>query len=363
MTSPRANRRPVFYWQAVLILLPVVVLASVGLVSLRQDKLLAEQEAREQAQAIAGPLAHECGTHLKTGIEEFAEASWRQEQATGLIAGTLGTAPGQDAAEEIRNAQTIVARWQQEHPAVQLSRLPRSRCYFREGALFDPRQYHRVPEPPEWFVRLSPEQTAKWAEAQNGGARGDLSAARSALEAIAHTRLDDSLRANAELRLLLTEPEPSDPSDRVHAILELAHKYPGVQTEAGLPLSGIACYHAIGLAPAGAAFNPILDGFVFHMQNAPSILTGKLLDEIESRVQSEDTRVQERVLAIKSVWAAQERARELIRRVSPAQLTKPGVVELSSESGRFLGFCGPSVRVSTNLSLARETARRRFIPP
>ena len=111
MTHRRLNRKPTFLWQAALILLPVVVLAVLGFLSLRQDRLLAEQEAREQAQAIAGPLAQECGTRLKIDIEEFAEASWRHEQLTGLIAGTLSPVPGQDAAEEIRTAQTIVARW------------------------------------------------------------------------------------------------------------------------------------------------------------------------------------------------------------------------------------------------------------
>ena len=55
MTRPRAERKPTFFWHALLILLPLVVLAALGFFSLRQDKLLAEQEARERAEAIAGP--------------------------------------------------------------------------------------------------------------------------------------------------------------------------------------------------------------------------------------------------------------------------------------------------------------------
>src|SRR5207249_1370239 len=57
MTRPHPNRKPRFLWQAVLIVLPVFILAAVGLSSLRQDKLLAEQEARERAQQIADELA------------------------------------------------------------------------------------------------------------------------------------------------------------------------------------------------------------------------------------------------------------------------------------------------------------------
>src|SRR5438034_1098606 len=135
---PRASRKPTFFWQAVLIVLPVAVLAALGLVSLRQDKLLAEQEAREQAQAIAWTLALECGARLNSDIEEFAQASRRQEQVIGVTAGTLRPGPGQDAAELIRSGQAVAARWQRVNPGVQLSALPQARCLVRDGVLIDP---------------------------------------------------------------------------------------------------------------------------------------------------------------------------------------------------------------------------------
>jgi signal transduction histidine kinase len=57
---------PGFFWRGVLILLPVALLAGVGIYSLRQDRLLAELEARERCQgpadkdarAIAAALQH-----------------------------------------------------------------------------------------------------------------------------------------------------------------------------------------------------------------------------------------------------------------------------------------------------------------
>src|SRR5712691_6660634 len=51
------GRRPTFLWQGLLILLPVLVLATVGFFSLRQDKTLAQHDAAEKAQAIADELA------------------------------------------------------------------------------------------------------------------------------------------------------------------------------------------------------------------------------------------------------------------------------------------------------------------
>ena len=56
MAGPVTQRRPTFFWQAALILLPVAVLAVMGWYSLRQDKILAEHDAKERAQTIADDL-------------------------------------------------------------------------------------------------------------------------------------------------------------------------------------------------------------------------------------------------------------------------------------------------------------------
>ena len=56
MARSRPNRKPTFVWQALLIVLPVAVLAAVGVFSLRQDKILAQHDATERAQSIADDL-------------------------------------------------------------------------------------------------------------------------------------------------------------------------------------------------------------------------------------------------------------------------------------------------------------------
>src|ERR1043166_6721682 len=57
-------KKPTFLWQALLIVLPVLVLAAVGFVSLRQDKILAHPEAPARAQAIADALIPKLGEEL-----------------------------------------------------------------------------------------------------------------------------------------------------------------------------------------------------------------------------------------------------------------------------------------------------------
>ena len=52
-------KEPKFFWRGVMILAPVLVLTGLGLYSLKQDRLLAEAQARERAQELAEQFANE----------------------------------------------------------------------------------------------------------------------------------------------------------------------------------------------------------------------------------------------------------------------------------------------------------------
>src|SRR5881394_1546421 len=58
MGSASATRKskPAFLWQALLIVLPVTALALFGCFSIRQDRILAQHEAADRAQAFADDL-------------------------------------------------------------------------------------------------------------------------------------------------------------------------------------------------------------------------------------------------------------------------------------------------------------------
>src|SRR5689334_12792930 len=60
MGGRKPHRKRLFIWQAAFILLPVVVLALVGLSFLRQDRVLARREAEQRAQEIADDLLPKC---------------------------------------------------------------------------------------------------------------------------------------------------------------------------------------------------------------------------------------------------------------------------------------------------------------
>jgi hypothetical protein len=70
MTPFAPKLKPSFFWQGILITLPVLVLAGLGLVSLRQDKALARHEAEQRAQAIGDELLPKCWTALTNQTAE-----------------------------------------------------------------------------------------------------------------------------------------------------------------------------------------------------------------------------------------------------------------------------------------------------
>jgi uncharacterized membrane protein YjgN (DUF898 family) len=59
MTSLRPARKPVFLWQAGLILLPVVIMAAVAITAIIRNRADVEREARRQAEEVARQYSKE----------------------------------------------------------------------------------------------------------------------------------------------------------------------------------------------------------------------------------------------------------------------------------------------------------------
>lgn len=87
MNRPGSSHPPSFARQGVLILLPVVLLAAAGFISLRQDRSLAQHEAREKAQAYADELAGALWSRLidKAGIDQFKDHTFRLDAHGRLL--------------------------------------------------------------------------------------------------------------------------------------------------------------------------------------------------------------------------------------------------------------------------------------
>ena len=82
MARSGSHINPRFVWQPILIVLPVLILAGIGVISVRQDKALARQEAAEQAQVLADELLERVGVELAS----TNPGPWVESQAFQLSA-------------------------------------------------------------------------------------------------------------------------------------------------------------------------------------------------------------------------------------------------------------------------------------
>lgn len=80
--------KPRSFWQGMLIVLPVIVLAGAGFVSLRQDQALARREAQEKAQDYADQIAETLWHALTdpTRLVEFSNHTFRINSSRQIIA-------------------------------------------------------------------------------------------------------------------------------------------------------------------------------------------------------------------------------------------------------------------------------------
>src|SRR5258708_35716855 len=76
MISRSHRPAPSFFWQGLLIVLPVGLLAGLGLLSLRQDQRLATEEARQRARDIVEQLSTGLGRRVAQQFEEEFAARW-----------------------------------------------------------------------------------------------------------------------------------------------------------------------------------------------------------------------------------------------------------------------------------------------
>ena len=281
MEPRRSKRKPTFFWQGLLIVLPVVVLAALGGVSLRQDRLLAQHEAAERAQAIVDDLLPKIEAELSAGPD------------TG----------------------------------------PASEPVFRvdaSGRLVEPPPYAPVPVPQALDPgALNAEQARLWlaARQEEAGAENAPKAA-AAYQDFLRSSPPAALAAPAQyaLALLLLKQGQRDAArDRFRQLVET---YPEAPGESGLPLRPFAQLKLLELAtrtnpPAPQQLLASLNGFCSNAVFAPSFLTPRLLELAEERAAARQEK--EAIAAWQRLWRGHELSRQLFAAASP-QLEDPAAV-------------------------------------
>jgi len=325
MSGARVHRKATFFWQAVLILLPVAVLTAIGWASLRQDRILAEHDAREQAQALA---------------DQLVPTMWTQFTAS----------PGNESSNEV------------------VLRLDAS------GALVFPPPCDPAPVPaPLAATELAPEQAGLWAESQ-------ITRTNTLADAVAACRrfIDSNppkrFAAAAQYQLGLLLLQQNNWPEAAKSFAQVVNRYPGVEGESGLPLRPLAQFKI--LEHESLPVDSFCSNIVYH----PTLLTPFLLGQLRAVRTNQLDIVQK----WQRVWAEHARAREVFAAASDhlrsnASFLPIGTNRIESApspaifwftmpgSGRALaaeGERGPAVNVDENWIATRAdegTNSARFI--
>src|SRR6266850_2770955 len=206
--AKRINRKPTFFWQGVLILAPVLVLATVGAYALWKEQRLAMHEAEGRAIDLA---------------DEAAERIWNELQNL-QPASTSSTSA---AAERIE--------------------------YDRAGKLLFPKPYERVPIPHPLDDReLNGEQRRLWIEARanefNDGAALEFRDLAKRYEAFLVVNPPESFAAIAHYNRGLALEREGQLREAAEEFSVITNRYPAALSESGLPLDLLARGHIQPLA-------------------------------------------------------------------------------------------------------------------
>lgn len=248
--SGPGGRRPKFVWQAVLIVLPVLVLTFVGLLSLRRDRLLAEQEARERA----GQIAQELADRARARLFEVDPAS--------------------------QTGATIAAGTDLHRPAFEIT---------PQLELLWPKAVESLPLPrPFDLSGLSAGALREREQARQATLAGDFAAATNAWARFLAGDPPVALAADASYQLAEAVARAGDANWATAQFQALASQYPDAIGESGLPLASLALWRAAEVELAHTT-NPARRRLLFHsacsnLVNQPTALTPLLLGRIEELV-------------------------------------------------------------------------------
>ena len=235
------RRKPSFFWQALLILLPVAILATVGFVSLRRDKILAQHEAVERAQTIADSLL-----------------------------------PG------VWSATTNADKEAFEHHAFQIDN--------SGELLFPPRLVPTPSAGPLDCRELSPEQAALWQRAQFAEVGNDIPGTIQAIRDFLNTKPPERFAAIGSYDLSSFYIKQGELQKATDLCLSLLDKYPNAVSESGLPLDRLAEFKLLELSTIITNLlpgKPVLsaDDFCRRIVFDPSPLTSPFLSWISAHAE------------------------------------------------------------------------------
>jgi signal transduction histidine kinase len=311
MASLRPTRKPAFFWQAGLILLPVVIIAAVASRAIIQSRAEVEREARQRAEEVARQYGKEL--ERSWGGSLMGQGLYARLWSDDLVHGA-GAWPGSEertqweagaARSPALSPQAQLAEWQSQYPGLRPEEVFPDRFWLTaEGRFLFGLEFNPAPQPPAWFTGLSSTQRAAWESIEAAASSdADLKEIQQSLARFRETKPGPEAGKNAAFLVLRVRLATLPPTDAVSEALRFGWTCHETLTEAGLPLSNLAFSEALRYARATGPSQSLWKEIPQQVLWAPSLLTPGLLAQLEE-LAGTDATLRAGVDAWRTLWSA-----------------------------------------------------------
>lgn len=356
------TKQPSFFWQGLFILLPVLLLAILGGLSLKSDRKAAEDDGRKLASEEMGKLKKALESHhdefFKYGNAAFAWESLQRINA--------GAATGHAAVER------DVLAGEQQFPGINFSRMPFRDLRFErvgEEMIFTGPKDLGPPEPPAWAQNLTERQFRTWQAAKAAIASKDWGSAEPALSYLSTNQPGAGLEENVAFLSLKARTRHMKGAELIDAFVASPVLQTLAKTEAGLPLRELALHELLSRLPDGQGIpESIRNALGRRLVLGPrSFLSHFLLNESKRVAGSHESSLK-MVQAVESLWKSEERTGEMVQQFimeNPPPTWQAKGFWLTNQQEIFLATVlaeGPRTNGSLTANHTNHFVTVRFVP-
>lgn len=280
MKKSSTDRVPAFWPQGLLIVLPLVILAGLGLGAIFKDRRTVEREARQRAHELAQQLATTLSRQVPVRFAEWNQLTLEWASFWSNSISGWPTSERAEYATQKFQLETQVSAWLDSGQAPEAFLFPPLLMSGDGSRVYPPRDVLAAPSPPEWFVQLSEEERRSWNEARSLESLAQpVEIITQAWRRFAAMTSSSEARAQAEFCIMRL----SGGTGRVEALCEFARTNHGYRSAAGIPLSALATAAALALAETNELSGSLFAALRDQVFLSPSFVTSHLLDEAARR--------------------------------------------------------------------------------
>jgi len=316
---PLPHRRKVqtFFWQGVLILLPVVLMAGFGFWAILRDRNAVEQEAQQRAKEIIQALPSDFGRIVANRLTQFEGpkngwffylelgiAAWPENKNRKWILGDTNEL--EIITNNLATLHSVFPEWPKGPVLLAVFWLNTNGdfAFGRQTPL----------SPPTWLAAMSTEQHQAWAAFQRAACASESSSnVARLLKAFQQTQPPPSALAGAEFIQLRTGLSSLSVTNAINQLFRFADRHYDAVSDSGVPLSTLVLAEALKQARVCGPTEQLWEKLQSEV-SSPSALTSILLDEA-GRLVVKDAQLSEAVKAMRVLLADKQAQFELAEAV------------------------------------------------